>query len=244
MKAMKFGVGQPVRRVEDERLVRGAGRYTSDVAPEGSLFAHFVRSPHAHARFKIADRETASATPGVKAIYLASDLAHLGDLPCLAPVKNSNGQQTPLKSYPVMANEEAHHVGDIVAMIVADLTFAARDGAEALAIEWDALPAVADAVDALKPGAVQVFAGAPGNVAFDTHIGDKTRTNEAFAAAAHVAKITIVNPRVVANYMEPRGAIGSFDPGSGRFMLHLGSQGVHLLRDVLAARVLKIPPRT
>ena len=129
-----------------------------------------------------------------------------------------------------------------MAMVVADSTFAARDGAEALAIEWDALPAVADAVAALEPGAVQVFAGAPGNVAYDAHIGDKAKTDEAFAAAAHVAKITIVNPRLVANYMEPRGAIGSFDSESGRLTLHLGSQGVHLIRDVLAAAVLKIPP--
>ena len=122
MTMMKFGVGQPVRRVEDDRLVRGAGRYTSDLAPEGSLFAQFIRSPHAHARFKVGDREAAAATPGVKAIYLASDFSNLGDLPCLAPVKNSDGRQTPLKPYPVMAGDEAHHVGDIVAMVVADFS--------------------------------------------------------------------------------------------------------------------------
>ena len=241
MTMMKFGVGQPVRRVEDDRLVRGAGRYTSDLAPEGSLFAQFVRSPHAHARFKVGDREAAAATPGVKAIYLASDFSNLGGLPCLAPTKNSDGGQTPLKPYPVMASDEADHVGDIVAMIVADSALAARDGAEALAIDWESLPAVADTRAALQRGAPEVFAGAPGNVAFDAHIGDKTKTDEAFAKAAHAVKIEIVNPRIVANYMEPRGAVGSFDPASGRLALHLGSQGVHVLRDVLA-RVLKIPP--
>jgi len=241
MTMMKFGVGQPVRRVEDDRLVRGAGRYTSDLAPEGSLFAQFIRSPHAHARFKVGDPEAAAATPGVNAIYLASDFSNLGDLPCLAPTKNSDGRQTPLKPYPVMAGDEAHHVGDIVAMIVADSAFAARDGAEALAIDWESLSAVADTRTALRPGAVEVFAGAPGNVAFDAHIGDKAKTDEVFARAAHAVKIEIVNPRIVANYMEPRGAVGSFDPASGRLTLHLGSQGVHALRDVLAT-VLKIPP--
>jgi len=241
MTVMKFGVGQPVRRVEDQRLVRGAGRYTSDLAPEGSLYAHFVRSPHAHARFTVGDRDKAAATPGVKAVLVASDVSHLGDLPCLAPVKNSDGTQTPLKPYPVMAEDEAHHVGDIVAMVVADSAFAAKDAAEALAIDWEALPAVADAVEALRPGAAQVFGDAPGNVAYDAHYGDKAKTDEAFARAAHVVKIGIVNPRVVANFMEPRGAVGWLDPESGRLTLHVGSQGVHRLRSVLARNVLKMP---
>ena len=157
MAAMKFGVGQPVRRVEDDRLVRGAGRYTSDFAPEGALFAHFVRSPHAHARFAVGGLEAARAAPGVKAVLVASDVSHLGDLPCLAPVKNSDGTQTPLKPYPVMAKDEAHHVGDIVAMIVADTGLAAKDAAEALAIDWEALPAVAGSLDALRPDASRSF---------------------------------------------------------------------------------------
>src|SRR5208337_810729 len=241
MTAMKFGVGQPVRRVEDDRLVRGAGRYTSDVAPEGALFAHFVRSPHAHARFAVGDLETARAAPGVKAVYVASDVSHLGDLPCLAPVKNSDGTQTPLKPYPVMAKDEAQHVGDIVAMIVADTGLAAKDAAETLTIDWEALPAVAGSLYALRPDAVEVFPGAPGNVAFDAHYGDKAKTDEAFARAAHVVKIGIVNPRVVANFMEPRGAVASFDAETGRLTLHVGSQGVQRLHKVIARDVLKIP---
>jgi aerobic carbon-monoxide dehydrogenase large subunit len=244
MTVMKFGVGQPVRRVEDQRLVRGAGRYTSDLAPEGSLYAHFIRSPHAHARFTVGDRDQAAATPGVKAVLVASDVSHLGDLPCLGRVKNSDGTQTPLKPYPVMAKDEAHHVGDIVAMIVAESIIAAKDGAEALAIDWEALPAVADSREALRPGAVQVFAGAPGNLAFDAHFGDKSRTDAIFTEAAHVVRIEIVNPRVVANFLEPRGAVGTYEAGSGRLTLHVGSQGVHGLRDLLVRDVLKIPPET
>jgi aerobic carbon-monoxide dehydrogenase large subunit len=242
MSVMKFGVGQPVRRVEDDRFVRGAGEYTSDLAPEGSLCAYFVRSPHAHARFTIGSRDAALATPGVKAAYIASDFSALGGLPCLEPVRNSDGSLTPLKPNPVMAERDADHVGDIVAMIVAESEVTARDGAEALAIDWEALPAVADVREALGPGAAQVFAGAPGNIAFDAHLGDKVQTDAVFAEAAHVVGIEIVNPRVVANFLEPRGAIGTFDAESGRRTLYVGSQGVHSLRDHLARHVLKVPP--
>lgn len=241
MTVMKFGVGQPVRRVEDDRLVRGEGRYTSDLAPEGALHAVFVRSPHAHARFSAKGRDQAAAVQGVEAVYLASDFADLGGLPCFAPVANADGSRTPMKPYPAMAREKADHVGDVVAMIVARSELAARDGAEGLAIDWEPLPAVVAAMDALGPEAVQVFAGAPGNVAFDAHLGDRARTDEAFARAARVVGIRIVNPRVVANYMEPRGAVASCNPDTGRLTLHVGSQGVHGLRDALA-KLMKIPP--
>ena len=242
MTALKFGVGQPVRRVEDDRLVRGRGRYTSDIAPEGAFHAYFVRSPHAHARFSIVDRESALAVVGVKAVLTAQDFSALGPIPCLAPMPNSNGALTPLKPYPVMASGEAHHVGDIVAMVVGESAAAVRDGAEALGIDWETLPSVVDSAAAVQPGAVEVFSGARGNIAFDTHIGDKAVTDAAFAKAAHVVKIKIVNPRVVANYMEPRAAVGSFDAETGRLTLHIGSQGVHSLRDILSGQVLKIPP--
>ncbi|RBP16368.1 xanthine dehydrogenase molybdenum binding subunit apoprotein [Roseiarcus fermentans] len=241
MTVMKFGVGQPVRRVEDDRLVRGEGRYTSDLAPDGALHAVFVRSPHAHARFFAHGRDRAAAVDGVEAVYLASDFADLADLPCFGLVANADGSKTPSKPYPAMARDEAHHVGDIVAMVVARSEFAARDGAEGLAIDWEPLPAVAAAVDALRPEAVRVFAGAPGNVAFDARLGDAAKTDEAFAAAARTVAITIVNPRVVANYMEPRGAVAAYNPDTGKLTLHVGSQGVHGLRDAVA-QVLKIAP--
>ena len=143
-RVMKFGVGQPVRRVEDDRLVRGEGVYTSDIAPEGALHAVFVRSPHACARFRLVDRQAALKIAGVKAVLAASDVSSLGPIPCLAPTRNSNGKLTPLKPYPVMADGEAQHVGDIVAMVVAETALAARDGAEALAIDWESLSPVVD----------------------------------------------------------------------------------------------------
>ena len=151
------------------------------------------------------------ALPGVKGVYVASDFAALGGLSCLAPVKNSDGSQTMLKPYPVMAAADVHHVGDIVAMVVAETSHAARDAAEAIVVDYDPLPAVVDSEAAILPGAPTVFAGAPGNVAYDTHIGDKDKTDAVFAKAAHVVKIKIVNPRVVANFMEPRGAVASYD---------------------------------
>jgi carbon-monoxide dehydrogenase large subunit len=138
-----------------------------------------------------------------------------------------------------MAVDETHHVGDIVAMVVADTTLEARDAAELISVTWEDLPAVTDMEAALRPDAPLVFAGAPGNVAYDTHIGDKQETDKAFAGAAHTVRIRIVNPRAVANYMEPRSAVGEYDTQSGRFTLNAGSQGVHILQGLIA-KILKI----
>jgi aerobic carbon-monoxide dehydrogenase large subunit len=240
MKPTKFGVGQSVKRVEDIRLVSGRGNYASDAVDRAELKAVFLRSPYGHAKFHVDDIEAARAAPGVRAVYVASDFAALGGLPCLAPVPNADGSKTPLKPYPVMAVDETHHVGDIVAMVVADTTLEARDAAELISVTWEDLPAVTDMEAALRPDAPLVFAGAPGNVAYDTHIGDKQETDKAFAGAAHTVRIRIVNPRAVANYMEPRSAVGEYDAKSGRFTLNAGSQGVHILQGLIANQILKI----
>ena len=244
MRPTKFGVGQSIKRVEDVRLVSGRGNYASDAVDKAELKAVFLRSPYGHAKFRIDDLEAARAAPGVRAVYVVSDFADLGDLPCLAPVPNANGSKTPLKPYPVMAIDEAHHVGDIVAMVVADTALQARDAAELIGVTWEELPASADMEEAIRPGAPLVFAGAPGNIAYDNHIGNKKATDAAFAAAAHTVRIKVVNSRVVANYMEPRSAVGEYDPGAGRFTLNVGSQGVHGVRDALAGPILKIPPES
>ena len=166
MGAMKFGVGQPVKRVEDVRLVKGQGVFASDYAPEGALHAAFLRSPHAHARFAVTDIQAARALPGVHGVFVASDFAALGGLPCLATVKNSDRSLTPLKPYPVMADDVVQHVGDLVAMVVADTPWQALDAAEAVAVDWEARPAVVDMEAAIENGAPQVYAGAPGNLAY------------------------------------------------------------------------------
>jgi aerobic carbon-monoxide dehydrogenase large subunit len=241
MRPTRFGVGQSVKRVEDVRLISGRGNYASDAADKADLKAVFLRSPYGHAKFRIEDVEAARAAPGVHAVYVASDVANLGDLPCLAPVSNSDGSDTPLKPYPVMTADEAHHVGDIIAMVVADTTPQARSAAELISVSWEDLPAVTDMDEAVAPGAPLVFEGAPGNVAYDAHIGDKQKTDDVFASAAHNVRIRIVNPRVVANYMEPRSAVGEYDAATGRLALNAGSQGVHILQGLIANKILKIP---
>ena len=242
MKPTKFGMGQGIKRVEDVRLITGRGIYASDASDQAGLRAVFARSPYGHANFTIGDLEAVRAMPGVKGVFVASDFAGLGGLPCLAPVANSDGTQTPLKPFPVMSAHEVHHVGDIVAMVVADTVGEARDAAESLTIDWRELPAVVDVERAIQPDAPLVFEGAPGNIAYDTHIGDKAATDAVFASATQVARIKIVNPRVVANYMEPRSASGDYDATSGRFTLTAGSQGVHSQKNVIAKSILKIPP--
>jgi carbon-monoxide dehydrogenase large subunit len=241
MRPTKFGMGQSVKRVEDIRFVSGRGNYASDAVDKAELKAVFLRSPYGHAKFRIDDIEAARAAPGVRAVYVASDFANVGDMPCVAPVANSDGSNTPLKPYPVMASDEAQHVGDIIAMVVADTALEARDGAELISVTWDALPVVTDMEAALRPDAPLIFSDAPGNVAYDTHIGDKQETDKAFAGAAHTVRIKIVNSRVVANYMEPRSAVGEYDPKSGRLTLNLGSQGVHGIQSAIAGSMLKIP---
>jgi aerobic carbon-monoxide dehydrogenase large subunit len=240
MKPTKFGVGQSITRVEDIRLVSGRGNYATDAVDKAELKAVFLRSPYGHAKFRVDDIEAARAAPGVRAVYVASDFVNLGDLPCLAPVANSDGSNTPLKPYPVMAVDETHHVGDIFAMVVAGTALQARDAAELISVTWDGLAAITDMEEALRPGAPLVFAGAPSNVAYDAHIGDKQETEKVFADAAHAVRIKIVNPRVVANYMEPRSAVGEYDAQSGRFALNAGSQGVHILQGLIA-KILEIP---
>ncbi len=239
MSVRKFGAGQSVKRIEDIRLVTGEGHYASDACEPAALRAAFVRSPHGHARFTLGDLAAVRAMPGVRAVYGGADVAGLGDLACLAPVKNSDGSQTPLKPYPVLAKDEVHHVGDIVAMVVAETIAQARDAAEAVPVAWFALPAAVDTAAALASGAPLVFAGAPGNVAYDAAVGDKAKADAAFATAPRKVSLKIVNPRVVANYMEPRAVRA--DIKDGAVTLELGSQGVHIMQ-MLIGGIVNLPP--
>ncbi|MFL5109314.1 MAG: xanthine dehydrogenase family protein molybdopterin-binding subunit, partial [Microvirga sp.] len=141
MTVAKFGIGQPVRRVEDQRLLTGQGRYLDDAAPEGCLHALVLRSPHAHARFAVTDLAAARAIPGVRLVLTAPDVAHLGDVPCQAPVPNDGGSQGHLAHIPVLARDTVRHVGDAIAFVVADDVAAARDGVEAIGVDYEVLPA-------------------------------------------------------------------------------------------------------
>jgi carbon-monoxide dehydrogenase large subunit len=239
MLTTKFGISQSVTRKEDDALIRGRGRYVADIAPPGVLHAVVVRSPHAHARFRITDTATARAVRGVHLVLTAPDVASLGGLPCVAIPE---GVRVDAPPYPILAQDEVRHVGDAVAFIVADSVEEAKDAAEAITIEWQALPHVVSAVDALEPGAPLVWPGHAKNVAFETTLGDERATARAFAASAKTVALAVVNQRLVTNFLDTRAVIAEYDAAADRLTLTLGSQGSHLLRDLLSQAVFKIPP--
>ena len=238
MASAKFGMSQAMRRTEDAPLLRGEGRYVADVAPAGALRAVVLRSPHAHARFGI-DADAARTMPGVRLVLTGEDVEELGPLPCLGDPPGVDTQAPP---YRILARDEVRHVGDAVAFVVADTLEQAKDAAEAIAIDWTPLPPMIGSVAALAPEAVQVWPQKPGNIAFDMRLGDATETTKAFASAANIVSLTVVNQRLVTNYLDTRAVVADYDAASDRFTLTLPSQGPHLIRDVLADNVLKIDP--
>jgi carbon-monoxide dehydrogenase large subunit len=233
MKPTKFGMGQPVRRVEDARFVAGAGRYTADIAPEGALAACFLRSPHAHAMFTVGDLAEVRAMDGVRLVMTAADVAHLGGVPCLAPMPNADGKQMALPDYRVLAKDRVRHVGDAVAMVVADTEDQARAALEAIAVEYDAQPAIVDLTQALDKGAPLVWPELSTNIAYDNAIGSAEAVTAAFDKAAHRVSLDVVNNRLVANFLEPRAAIGEYDAANESYTLTTSSQGVHGLQGAL-----------
>ncbi|MGT2501500.1 xanthine dehydrogenase family protein molybdopterin-binding subunit [Bradyrhizobium guangxiense] len=234
---IKFGVGQSVLRKEDDALIRGKGRYTDDYAPQAALRCLMLRSPHAHAKYTI-DASRARTLPGVALILTADDVKDLGNLPCLFNLETDPFTGPP---YPILAKDEVRHVGDAIAFVVAETIDQARDAIEAIEVKWSPLPAVTGVVNAVKKGAPQVWPDKPGNVLFDVSIGDKKATEAAFAKAHAVAEISIVNPRVVASFMETRAAVCEYDAKRDHLTLTVGSQGSHRLRDILCQNVLNIP---
>ncbi len=237
MAPIKFGVGQSVLRKEDDALIRGRGRYTDDHAPQASMHALVLRSPHAHAKFTL-DASRARGLPGVATILTAEDVKDLGGLPCLF-----NLEVNPFKAppYAILAQGVVRHVGDAVAFVVAETIDQARDAIEAIEVEWTPLPAVVGVANAVKQGAPQVWPEHAGNVLFDVPLGDKKATEAAFATAHAVAEVSIVNPRVVTNFMETRAVVCEYDARRDHLTLTIGSQGSHRLRDILCQNILKIP---
>ncbi len=233
---MKFGFGQALTRKEDDALLRGAGRYVADVAPRATLHAVVLRSPHAHARFAIHDLERVRAMAGVRLVLTAVDIAYLGPLPTPGVIP---GPEIKIPAYPILAKDIVRHVGDAVAFVVADGLAAAKDAAEAIAVDWQPLPHVIGAVAALAAGAPRVWGDRPDNLAFETELGDAAATKAAFAQAAKTVELTIVNQRLVTNYMDTRGVIAEYD--GNRYTLTLGSQGSHIIRDIICGAVLKLP---
>jgi carbon-monoxide dehydrogenase large subunit len=229
----KFGIGQPVLRKEDPTLLRGEGRYTDDLNLPGQAYAVMLRSRHAHGIIRALDASAAQAIPGVLAVITGKDLQAAGykSLPPGLQVPRPSGP--PIPPQPPLAVERVRYVGEPIACIVAETLQQARDALEAVELDIEPLPAVTDPDSATAPGAVQIHAEAPGNIAFSFHYGDTEKVAAAFARAAHVTRLKLRSNRVVVNPMEPRAAIASFDPADGRYTLRVGCQGVFGLRNLL-----------
>ncbi|HEX4077530.1 MAG TPA: xanthine dehydrogenase family protein molybdopterin-binding subunit [Rhizomicrobium sp.] len=241
---MKFGIGQPVRRHEDAWLVTGTGRYTDDISLFGQTYAYVLRSPVAHARLRRVDGSAVRAMPGVLLVLTGDDVIAdgLGNLPCIIPLNNRDGTPRHDTPRPILATDKVRYAGQPVALVVAETLNQARDAAEAIDLAFDELPSVVESAAALKPGAPQLFEHISGNLVVDwqNECSDAAAVDAAFAGAAHVTKIDIVNNRVVVNSMESRNAIADFDAATDRSTLYTCSQGPHTVRDPIADIILKL----
>jgi carbon-monoxide dehydrogenase large subunit len=239
----KFGIGQPVPRTEDPKLVRGEGRYTDDIQLPGQVIAVMVRSPHAHGIIREIDTSAARQIPGVLAIYTGADLAAAGygPLKCSIGLPNRDGSAMRKPVRPALPTDKVRFFGDPVACVVGESLTAAKDGAEAVVLEIEPLPPLIDPDEAGKPDAPRIYDDAPGNFALDYHYGDAEKVAEAFARAAHVTRLHVVNSRVVVNAMEPRCAIAIYDAADEHWTLHSESQGVFGMKNQLAD-ILGAPP--
>jgi len=241
---MKFGLGQAAPRVEDQRFLRGGGRYTDDINLEGQAWSYILRSPHAHARIRMIDVTAARAAPGVLAVYTSADIAAagLGDMPCFAakavPLKRPDGTAMFQPPRPALAHDKVAFVGDPVAFVVADSRSQARDAAELIDIDYESLPVTVLTACAIGTEAAAVWEDCPDNICFRIELGDKTKTDAAFAAANHVTRLELPMPRVAINPMEPRAAIGTYDQFEDRYTLTSGNQFPHDIRSWLSESVL------
>ena len=238
-----IGIGAAPRRKEDLRFLTGRGNYVADIKRADMVAGVFVRSPHAHAVLRGIDKTAALASPGVVAILTGDDAAAdgLGTLPCGWAIKNGDG--TPMKEppFPVLAQGKVRFVGDMVAFVMAETSEQARQGADLLAVDYEVLPAVVGVLDAVQPDAAQLFEDVPGNLCCDWELGDKAAVDIAFGKAAHIARLSLVNNRLIGNPMEPRAAIGEYNSGTGQHTLHTTSQFPHVVRWLMSALVLKVP---
>ncbi|SFO58920.1 xanthine dehydrogenase, molybdenum binding subunit apoprotein [Bradyrhizobium sp. Ghvi] len=231
------GIGARVVRKEDKRFITGKGRYVDDIKLVGMTHAHFIRSPHAHAKVKKIDSSAALKMPGVVAVLTGQQLVDdkVGNLICGWAITSKDGSPMKMGAWPAMAPETVRFVGQAVAVVIADSKNLARDAAEAVVVDYEELPAVADVQAAIKSGAPQLHPEAPGNQVYDWVIGDEGATDAAFAKAANVVKLDVTNNRLAPNAMEPRAAIADYDAAEEHFTLYTTSQNPHVARLVLSA---------
>jgi aerobic carbon-monoxide dehydrogenase large subunit len=239
---MRFGAGQPVKRLEDQRLLTGKGQFIDDKPEDGALWLYVLRSPHAHARIVSIDTGAAAEMAGVQAIYTGADLVAdgIGTIPTLSIFKRADGSPMTVPPRRLLAHEVVRFAGEPVAAVVAASRTAAQSAAEAVAVEYEVLPSVVDPVAAIKPGAPVVWPEAPDNIVAVMSYGDAAEVEAAFASAKHVVSLDLVSQRLVPSAMEPRSTIAEID-NQGRLILHVQSQTPGSTRDVLAEAVLKRP---
>jgi aerobic carbon-monoxide dehydrogenase large subunit len=236
----EFGIGASVRRKEDFRFLTGKGTYTDDINRPDQLHAYLLRSPHAHAELVAITKSEAVRAPGVVAIFTGDDLK-TGGLPCGWLVTSKDGTPMVEPPRPLLAQGKVRHVGDPIAVVVAETREQAKDAAELIQVRYKELPAVVASDEAIKPGRPQLFDGAANNLCFDWHIGDKAAVDAAFARAHHITRLDLVNNRLVSNPMEPRAALGELDRATGEYTLYTTSQAPHVHRLLIAAFVLQLP---
>jgi carbon-monoxide dehydrogenase large subunit len=235
------GIGAAVRRKEDHRFLSGRGHYTDDINRPGQAYAVIRRADRPHARIVAIATEAAQAAPGVIAVYVGADMEGIGGLPCGWQIHNKDGSPMAEPKHPVLATGKVRHVGDPVAVVIAESRQEAKNAAELLEISYEDLPAFATMKEAIAPGAALVHDDAPGNLCYDWHIGDAAAVDQAFAGAAHRVRLDLHNNRLIPNAMEPRAAVGEFDRSSGDYTLYTTSQNPHVIRLLMGAFVLNIP---
>jgi carbon-monoxide dehydrogenase large subunit len=231
------GIGASVVRKEDKRFITGKGRYVDDIKLVGMTHAHFIRSPHAHAKVKSIDPSEALKMPGVIAVLNGKELVDdkVGNLICGWAITSKDGSPMKMGAWPALAPETVRFVGQAVAVVIAETKNIARDAAEAVVVDYEELPSVPDIRAAIKPGAPQLHPEAPGNIVYDWTIGDENAVKDAFAKAANVVSLDLTNNRLVPNAMEPRAAIADYDTAEEHFTLYTTSQNPHVARLVLSA---------
>ena len=237
------GIGAAVRRKEDFRFVTGKGQYTDDINRPGQTYIHFVRSPHAHAKIKSIDSAEAKKAPGVVAVLTGADLANdkIGNLICGWAITSKDGSPMKMSAHPAIANVKACHVGDAVAVVIAETLAQAKDAGEKVKVDYEVLPAVADPAKAQAKGAPLIHDVAPHNTIYQWHLGDQKAVEAAIKSAKHVTKLHFINNRLVPNAIEPRAALADYDAGSEHLTLWNTSQNPHVARLVIAAFVGMAP---
>ncbi len=235
-------IGKSVKRVEDKRFITGHGNYTDDIVLPKQTYAAFVRSPYAHAKIVSVDIAGAKAMPGVVAIYTGADVAAVNGVPCGWQVNFKNGDAMKEPKHSLLVADKARHVGDAIAIVIAESKEEAVDAAQLVNVEYEELPCVVDAFKAVQPGASLVHDGVPNNMCFDWTLGNPIEeVNEAMSKASHVTTLEFVNQRLVPNAIEPRCYNSSYDEFNDNYTLYTSTQAPHLIRLLMCAFVLGIP---